>query len=326
MELITHDPIIHEICSYLDISDIIKLRRVSKHFHHKLSRTRVYTSVIQCKKVKLDHNKILSIKSDNIEYKSKYSKYVIKGLASLFLLLALPIVIPIGIVTLPCTVPSIYRCIKKGIISKVNKIKYSFKHRNILSLYHKSLTHESYFMITKHLIDNHPDVLSDINVVDQLKICIIYNNIKALDFILDNYHIYNISVLPIDCIIYFDRLDIWMSIEKYYKVDIQFLNEYLNEYLNDKVLPYIPNLLRYMVENEYTNYDFETICRKSCSRGLISMVEYLIQNNLVDVENNKHIYLKAARKHKQKECLIYLCELFNVSVQELELGVYNPID
>ena len=232
MESILHDTIVHEICSHLEINDIIHMRQLSKLFCRKISKSVIYKSIKECNDIKLEYDKQVKDQSDKINYSSKIEKFVKETVTVVGGILLSPLLLVGILVTSLYSVPLIYNICKWKIEEKKERKQYSMKYIKILSIYQKSLTDPVYIHLTKYMVNKYPELIDKICISDDLKICVTFNNYQGFEFL---YGKDQKNKLPTDLLFLiknFDRIEIWKIIEKRFNLDSTVISSFIEGYKN----------------------------------------------------------------------------------------------
>ena len=323
MEVFMNDCVIHNICLYLDVDDIVKLRTLSKFFHHKITKSLIYATIEESRDVELNHHREIKEKKRENAFASKlHFRGVCVGLTVGAIILS-PLLLIAGLITLPMTYTHISK-IAKSIISTRNVEKtYSKKYEKILKMYNNSLSNPKYFKITKYMLNRYPgliedtylsndtnDIISYVRSTNDLNICVFFKNYKTLDFLLEKYAMQNIqigkrmnNVNSVICTL--DDIEAWKIFEKHLKYTPLNLHDDIIMQTMLKEICFIPKLLKYSIQNGNV-YPYEEIYINSCKWGSLSMIKFLIDDKLVDIRcNNDEAFINAC-KHQKFECAKYL--------------------
>ena len=306
MERIMVNYIVHELCSYLAIKDIINLRRVSKFFNGKISKTHTYLLIESCRNASSETDLDKKIES---RYDKVTEKLTLKDIGVILgVVLISPLVLTGIVFAAPWSFPCIYKRIKE-FKNKCNLYsQYKKDNKKILEIYHNSLTDAKYFNITKYIIETFPNLIDMIKCRD-LKTCIVYNNTLAFE-LLSSVFYKNKPEIPfniIKIVLNFDNVHIWKLIEKYDPLYQQYASLFMQQEQNRKKY-FMPKMLDHVIKQGY-NFDYESIFTNSCSLGSLDMIKYLVENQLVDPTTKNNKGLEYAIKNKHIKCINYLTEI-----------------
>lgn len=314
MEVILHDTIVHQICLYLDIDDIIHMRQLSKLFCRKISKSMIYSLIRRCKEVKLDFKEKVKKQFNKMKEVNSSSKIAKAGLVIGGILLS-PLLLVVGIVTAPITIPSIYRGLKELNLLEKSKKEHSEKYQKILAIYYKSLTDRCYFNITEYIIRRYHELVDKMDITSDLSMCVVFKNINCFDYLLGKYHEKGKDI-PQDLlklIINFDDVDTWKIVKKYFK-DNMFVGNFFQILtgINDRDICFMPKLMQYGIESGHI-FQYDEIYINSCRHGSLEMIKFLVGDKLVDIRYKNDMGFIQACKNKHIECAKYLssqCDVY----------------